>query len=1196
MKICKVWTLVLLCLAILNAEAQEYHVTPFAGGGNAEGVLANTTSLYIPNAITVDNKGNIYIADSGNNRVRRIDASTGLIYTIAGDGRRTSLGDENLARDASLRFPAGIVRDTQGNIFVSDISRIRKINTITGIITTVAGKISSGYGGDGNVASEAQFSSINGLAIDSKNNLYICDRLNRRIRKIDAETNIITTIAGGGNTVSDNPILATDAKIELPTKVTLDNENNVYFTCEHQIKKIEVSTGLISTIAGTGDEGFSGDGGLAINAQLNRPNGIAIDSNNNIYIADNKRIRKIDANTKIITTVAGGGTHTWLDINLPANHTKLLQPRDVVIDKDGDIYITDGSTIRKINVGTGILTKIAGTINEGYARGYSGDGGQAIQASLDSPQGIAVMGDELYIADTGNDCIRKINLTSGIITTIKDIQYPIKLATDEEHNFYVIGSYSRNITKINIVNNTTTIIAGSGTSEIKGDSVLASEANVGHPRDLVLDKKGNLYFTSPGFVRKVNLKTNLISTIAGNGTQGFSGDGGLATNAQINAYGIAVDSSGNVYTSGSSRIRKIDIVTGIISTVIDYTIAMTIAFDKNDNLYGISSNIIQKLDIKNNRAVTIAGSNLIGYSKAGVGTTATVNGPRGITIADDGTLYVSDASHQILKISPSGPDINLKNKLVTIRDGNSQDFGSASLNSTKTIHFTIENKGNIPLMIQNAAITGDFNLLNTLPDSINPGDSIQIAVKMNTNNAGDKNGTLSIANNDLDEQNYTTHLFGQVQKANQLITFGALQTKVFENINYDPKAASSAGLPITYQSSNPAVVTVIDGVVTIVGAGITTITATQNGNQNYHAAPPVQQVLVINKASQTIHFDTLPLKNFGDPSFLLNANASSGLGITYTSSNPNVATVLGNSIDILNAGITIITAHQAGNDNYHAASGISQVLIVNKKAQNIVFNLGLDSVKSLNSTPFALQATSSSGLSIAFTSSNPEVAIITGNVIIITGQGHTTITASQLGNDNYLPAPQVTQQLRVTIGRVTNLLAEIEGRHAIRLSWVVNLSQIRQTRLERSTGSPDNFQEITTVNDRKYVDHSPAIRPGITYYYRAIARGDGGVEAVPSDIVGVKIPLDELVTGKQKELQKAIRVYPNPSKSGRFKIRLKNYPFKKSKAAIVNPKGKLLKFYHQLPATIDLRSWAKGVYYLNIVVDKVEITKKLLKE
>ncbi|HAS46091.1 MAG TPA: hypothetical protein DCS93_36760 [Microscillaceae bacterium] len=230
MKNLKVWMMVLLCLVILNVEAQEYHVTPIAGGGNAEGILANTTSLNTPRAITFNSKGDVYIADFNNHRVRRINVSTGLIHTIPGDGRKASLGDNGLALQASLNHPTGLAIDNQGNTYVSEGNRICKIDINTGIIRPVAGQITPGYEGDGQLASDAQFSNPKGLAIDTNNNLYICDYYNRRIRKIDAATGFITTIAGGGSVILDDPILATDASIERPIDIALDKEGNIYIT------------------------------------------------------------------------------------------------------------------------------------------------------------------------------------------------------------------------------------------------------------------------------------------------------------------------------------------------------------------------------------------------------------------------------------------------------------------------------------------------------------------------------------------------------------------------------------------------------------------------------------------------------------------------------------------------------------------------------------------------------------------------------------------------------------------------------------------------------------------------------------------------------------------------------------------------------------------------------------------------------
>jgi photosystem II stability/assembly factor-like uncharacterized protein len=250
-----------------------------------------------------------------------------------------------------------------------------------------------------------------------------------------------------------------------------------------------------------------------------------------------------------------------------------------------------------------------------------------------------------------------------------------------------------------------------------------------------------------------------------------------------------------------------------------------------------------------------------------------------------------------------------------------------------------------------------------------------------------------------------------VNKANQTITFGALAATTFGDANFSLGATASSALGVSYSSSNPAVATVSGNTVTIVGAGSTTITASQSGNTNYNAAASVQQVLTVNKASQTISFSALAAKTFGDANFSLGATASSALSVSYASSNPSVATISGNTVTIVGAGSTIITASQAGNTNYNAAADVQQTLTVNKASQTISFSAL--AAKTFGDANFSLGATASSTLGVSYASSNPAAATISNNTVTIVGAGSTIITASQVGNANYNAAANVQQTLTV---------------------------------------------------------------------------------------------------------------------------------------------------------------------------------------
>lgn len=436
-----------------------------------------------------------------------------------------------------------------------------------------------------------------------------------------------------------------------------------------------------------------------------------------------------------------------------------------------------------------------------------------------------------------------------------------------------------------------------------------------------------------------------------------------------------------------------------------------------------------------------------------------------------------------------------------------------------------------------------------------------------------------------------------VNKAAQTINFEALANKFFGNQDFSLNATATSKLTVTYSSSNPAVATVSAGIVTIVGTGATIITATQTGNAHYLAAASVAQILIVEKAPQSIQFDPIVAKTYGDAKFDLQATASSGLGVVFTIADPSIATINGNEVTILKAGTTSISASQAGNTNYHAASSVSQTLVVNKKAQAISFDLGIHTNKSLSSAPFVLTASASSGLPISFASNNQAVVAITQNVATITGAGTTTISASQSGNENYHAATTIVRPILVIVDRPTALQTTIEGRHSIKLLWKIALSQTQETRIERSAHAPNNFEVVHQVNAQTYLDSSLAILPDVTYYYRLVAIGAGGAESLPSDTIGVKIPKEEVVTGNASRQVKSIRAYPNPSHDGRFNLDAPLYALKNAKMILINPEGKVLKRFSKVCPWVDLAPYPNGVYLLKIVKGQQAMVElKLVKE
>lgn len=368
----KSFLIVTIGLINFGYSTKAQNISTIAGngvaGGSGDGTAATGAQLNAPRGICVDHSGNVYIADFANHKVRKVDGSTGIISTIAGTGVSGYTGNGGAATNAKLANPADVCVDTNGNVYIAEYSNhcIRKINSSTGFISTIAGTGTAGYSGDGGLAINAKLNVPRGVFTDKSGNVYIAEEGNHTIRKVTFSTGIITTIVGTNSAgYSGDGGIATNAKLNTPEGVATDDSGNVYIADRYnnRIRKVSGSSGIISTIAGTGTAGFSGDGSLAINANLNIPFGVELDIFGNIYIADrgNERIRKINVSTGVITSVAGNGTAGYSGDGSPAINAMLNGPIGICLDTSGNIYIgdTNNNRIRKVtNSPTAIAERI----------------------------------------------------------------------------------------------------------------------------------------------------------------------------------------------------------------------------------------------------------------------------------------------------------------------------------------------------------------------------------------------------------------------------------------------------------------------------------------------------------------------------------------------------------------------------------------------------------------------------------------------------------------------------------------------------------------------------------------------------------------------------------------------------------------------------------------------------------------------
>ncbi len=677
------------------------YITTVAGGSTyiGDGTYANNASLAWPQDLSIDLQGNLYVADGNNDRVRRISAATGLITTIAGTGERGYSGDNGPGTTAKLSSPTGTVVDSAGNVFIAEAGnqRIRKISVQTGIITTFAGTGGYGYSGDNGPATSATFRNPRSVALDSNGNLFISDTNNNVVRKVSAGTGIITTVAGTGTKgYSGDNGPATSAMLSVPDGIAVDAAENLYIADNRnsRIRKVSAATGIITTVAGISDLGYSGDGGIATSAMLCWPEGVAIDSAGNIFIADssNYRVRKISAATGLITTVAGTGVRGYSGDYSIATAALLDHPESVLLDSAGNLFIGDMSNdrIRKVDAATGIITTVAGKgVNAGI-----GDDGPATAAMLRGPTGLFIdAARNIIFADSSDNRVRKISAQSKFISSVAGIgvdgdsgddgaatqaalHYPLGVAADSSGNIYVADTYNNRVRKVFAGTGVITAFAGNGDLGSYGDGGIATAASLDAPSSLAMDSAGNIYVSEYDGqrIRKVSMPSLIITTMAGNGSSGYAGDGGPATAAKLyNPFGIAVDSQRNIFVADcfNHRIRRIAAKTGIITTVAgtgtpglsgDNGLATAaslsypagVAVDSAGNLFVADSgnNRIRKISAGSGVISTVAGTTRgSGFSgDGGIASAAHLYNPIGIAVDEQGNVYFSDNCNRRIRV------------------------------------------------------------------------------------------------------------------------------------------------------------------------------------------------------------------------------------------------------------------------------------------------------------------------------------------------------------------------------------------------------------------------------------------------------------------------------------------------------------------------------------------------------------------
>jgi trimeric autotransporter adhesin len=768
------------------AHAQNNIVTVAGGGPN--NVPALSSSVGVPVGVAQDSNLNLYIADPHGNRVYKID-TTGLLTVFAGTGSAGFSGDTALATAAQLSGPTGLFVDSANNVFIADSGNhvIRRIDATTLNITTVAGTGGvSGFSGDTGAATSAKLNNPQNVYVDNANDIFIADSGNQVVREVIGTT--ISTIAGTPTVAgfSGNGGLATAAVLHNPLSVSLDSSGNIYIADHdnNEIREIVKATGNIQNFAGspTAAAGATGDGGAATSALLHGPSAVFVDTANNVFIADtaNSEIREVTSVNGKIQRVAGIGIPGFSGDGGPATSAALSSPLGVFVDATGNVVIADTANhfVRQVVAASGNIHEIAGN----GQLSFSGDGSLATNAALNLPSGVAVDGPrDIFIADTANNVIREVVASTGLIQTIAGttggaLNSPTGVFVDSSNNVFIADTKNNVIRELVAFTGTLQIIVGNGVAGYLGDNGPPTQAELKLPTSVFVDSAGDIFIADTGnnVIREVVFATGKIQTVAGTnaGSPGFGGDGGLATSALLSSpSGIFLDALGNMFIAdtGNNVIREVTISNHNIQTVAGSHILgagfsgdggaataaqlsapLAVIADPSGDLFiaDTANNVIREVVAATGKIQTVAGNHALGAGFSGDGgpaLSAAMHSPSSIAIDSLGAIDIADTGNNrirsaaglvVVPTAALAPPTLTFNPTVIARNSPAQMV-------------TLTNTGSAPMQVAAIGFTGananSFSQTNNCPATLAPTANCTINVTFTPTTGGTLTANLSVS-------------------------------------------------------------------------------------------------------------------------------------------------------------------------------------------------------------------------------------------------------------------------------------------------------------------------------------------------------------------------------------------------------------------------------------------------------------------